>query len=108
MQVEFSALTDVGRHRKNNEDAVLIEADHGLVILADGMGGYNAGEVASALAVDVIARELKPGLTKSGEFVDVRSLRRAMEVCVSNANRALFEAAHTQEAFEAGSAYFFR
>ncbi|WP_028604861.1 Stp1/IreP family PP2C-type Ser/Thr phosphatase [Ottowia thiooxydans] len=98
MQFEFSALTDVGRHRKNNEDAVLIEADHGLVILADGMGGYNAGEVASALAVDVIARELKPGLTKSGEFVDVRSLRRAMEVCVSNANRAIFEAAQTQEA----------
>lgn len=52
MQLEHCALTDVGRLRANNEDVV-----HGVAVLADGMGGYNAGEVASALAVNLIAGE---------------------------------------------------
>lgn len=96
MPFECSALSDVGRHRSNNEDAVLVSAEQGFVVLADGMGGYNAGEVASAMAVDLIARELTPSLDKAG-LPDVRSLRRAMEVCVSNANRAIFEAARSEE-----------
>ncbi|MBH1966349.1 MAG: Stp1/IreP family PP2C-type Ser/Thr phosphatase [Comamonadaceae bacterium] len=97
MQFECSALSDVGRHRSNNEDAVLVAAGYGLVVLADGMGGYNAGEVASAMAVDLIARDLTPSLEKTGGAPDVRSLRRAMEVCVSNANRAIFDAARAEE-----------
>ncbi|MET4578328.1 Stp1/IreP family PP2C-type Ser/Thr phosphatase [Ottowia thiooxydans] len=97
MQFECSALSDVGRHRSNNEDAVLVAAEYGLVVLADGMGGYNAGEVASAMAVDLIASGLTPSLEKTGGVPDVRSLRRAMEVCVSNANRAIFDAARTEE-----------
>ena len=58
MNFEYSALSDVGRHRANNEDAVMVDPARGIVVLADGMGGYNAGEVASALAVDLIAGEL--------------------------------------------------
>ncbi|MBI4953955.1 MAG: serine/threonine-protein phosphatase [Myxococcales bacterium] len=42
--------TDVGRHRKHNEDHFLIREDHGLYLVADGMGGHQAGDVASALA----------------------------------------------------------
>src|SRR5260221_312877 len=41
-------LSDMGRVRKNNEDAVGEDRDIGLLILADGMGGYNAGEIASS------------------------------------------------------------
>ncbi|MFD1711430.1 Stp1/IreP family PP2C-type Ser/Thr phosphatase [Ottowia sp. GY511] len=99
MDYEYSSLSDVGRQRANNEDAVLIDAEHGIVVLADGMGGYNAGEVASALAVDLIVRELRQWLSVSGHRASARDVRRAMEICVDLANRQIFEAAHTHAAY---------
>jgi protein phosphatase len=48
-RVVVAGLTDVGRQRKHNEDCVLIRAEHGLFVVADGMGGHNAGDVASKL-----------------------------------------------------------
>ena len=48
------ALTDTGKVREHNEDMIGTEADIGLFVLADGMGGYNAGEVASGIAVKTI------------------------------------------------------
>jgi len=47
-------LTDVGRVREHNEDDIGADADIGLWVLADGMGGYNAGEVASGIAVKTV------------------------------------------------------
>ena len=46
----FGGLTDVGHKREHNEDHILVRVDLGLFILADGMGGHNAGDVASKLA----------------------------------------------------------
>lgn len=57
--IEVAALTDVGRRRSHNEDCVQYRPGSGLVVLADGMGGYNAGEVASAMAVRIIVDELE-------------------------------------------------
>ena len=99
MEFEYSALTDVGRLRANNEDAVMVDAAHGVAVLADGMGGYNAGEVASALAVDLIAGELGRWLSEAAGIATPRDVRRAMEICVDNANRAIFDAAHTHAAY---------
>ena len=98
MNFEYSALSDVGRHRANNEDAVMVDPARGIVVLADGMGGYNAGEVASALAVDLIAGELGRWLEEAATVASTRDVRRAMEICVDNANRSIFDAAHTHEA----------
>ncbi len=49
--MKASYRSDTGRVRLNNEDALLVDEDLGIFLLADGMGGHNAGEVASALAV---------------------------------------------------------
>lgn len=54
MPFEFAGLTDVGRKREHNEDSLLLSPDDGLVVVADGMGGHQAGEVASNLAVVTI------------------------------------------------------
>lgn len=54
-QCKFGALTDVGLARSNNEDAILCRPDLGLWLVADGMGGHEAGEVASDLAQVAIA-----------------------------------------------------
>lgn len=59
MQYQFACATDVGRVRPNNEDAVLVDAQLGLAVLADGMGGYNAGEVASRLCCEVVHATLR-------------------------------------------------
>ena len=62
MPIEIASCSDKGLVRDINEDTVAALADHGLVILADGMGGYNAGEVASQLAVDTVSSVLVPML----------------------------------------------
>ena len=99
MEFEYGAITDVGRVRANNEDAVTVDAAHGVAVLADGMGGYNAGEVASALAVDLICAEMGRWLAEAAPVASARDVRRAMEICVDNANRTIFDAANTHAAY---------
>jgi len=54
MRFECAARTHVGLKRKINEDSILVETDRGLWAVADGMGGHEAGEVASAMVVDAL------------------------------------------------------
>jgi len=53
-RLRFVGQTDTGKVREHNEDTIAFDADIGLLVLADGMGGYNAGEVASGIAVKTI------------------------------------------------------
>jgi len=52
-------VSDIGRRRKLNEDSVFLDNELGLYIVADGMGGHNAGEVASSLAVEVVSNFIR-------------------------------------------------
>jgi protein phosphatase len=56
MAIECAGLTDVGRKREHNEDSLLLSPRHGLVVIADGMGGHEAGEVASNIAITSLER----------------------------------------------------
>src|SRR2546430_17022415 len=60
MKIIPYALTDVGRKRDHNEDSYLVRDDVGLFAVADGMGGHQAGERASRMALDTLAGELRP------------------------------------------------
>lgn len=85
--------TDPGRARENNEDSVAFDAAAQLGVLADGMGGYNAGEVASGMATAFIKSEMARWLSEAGKQANTREIRRALEICVDNANRSVFNAA---------------
>jgi len=95
MNYEFCIRTDPGLARENNEDSVAVDDPVRLGILADGMGGYNAGEVASGMATTFIKSELGRWLAQAGRSANAREVRRAMEICVDNANRSIFNAANS-------------
>ena len=92
MTYEFFAQTDRGRVRANNEDAVTVDRDTQVAILADGMGGYNAGEVASGMAITFIRTEMNRWLVQAGPEPSSTDVRRALELCVENANHAILGA----------------
>lgn len=78
--MDIVAESDVGRVRRNNEDALGFDISRGIAVLADGMGGLDAGEVASRIAVDSIMEFLGEGLEQPGgdlESLIVRSVQTA-------------------------------
>ncbi len=95
MIYEICTETDPGLARDNNEDSVAFDAQTGLCILADGMGGYNAGEIASGMACAFIKSEMSRWLAQAGLHANSREIRRAMEICVQNANHSIFNAANS-------------
>ena len=92
MNYTFYTKTDPGRARANNEDALAVDDNTQLCVLADGMGGYNAGEIASGMATAFIKSELARWLAEAGRQAKIKEIRRAMEICVDNANRSIFNA----------------
>lgn len=95
MSFEYFHAVDAGRARSNNEDSVEIDPVNALAVLADGMGGYNAGEVASTMATSFIRTELGRWLHEAAGHATDTEVRRAMDICVDNANRAIFNAANS-------------
>lgn len=92
--------SDAGMVRTHNEDAVFVSAACGLAILADGMGGYNAGEVAAGMATSLLGAELEKAFSsverhrhEAGGRSDAHGL---LEASVARANTAIYEAAQSQ------------
>ena len=95
MIYEICIQTDTGLARDNNEDAVAFDPLTQLCILADGMGGYNAGEIASGMASAFIKSEMGRWLSQAGKNANAKAVCRALEICVENANRSIFNAANS-------------
>ncbi|MEO8295514.1 MAG: Stp1/IreP family PP2C-type Ser/Thr phosphatase [Gemmatimonadota bacterium] len=86
MRFICAARTDVGIVRSGNEDNYLMLADRGVFIVADGMGGHAAGEVASEMAVRIISKELGSLRGMSDENVGER-----IRLSIRAANEAIFD-----------------
>lgn len=92
---KFAGLTDTGRKRVNNEDAIAFEPSPGFAILADGMGGYNGGEVASGMAVALLKDSFGVSLAHTGVAATGRAIHRLLQASVDQANSAIYEAGQT-------------
>jgi len=93
--LQSASLTDPGRVRDHNEDCIEARPEIGLYVLADGMGGYNAGEVASGMATSLIADGLmeawRPAEVDRMRREDAKALsERLIQEQVARANNAIF------------------
>jgi PPM family protein phosphatase len=90
--IRFFAATDVGRVRDHNEDNFLVDKKLGLFIVADGMGGHAAGEVASAAAVRAVHEEVKREITLIEDFS--KGARGSARVTASDLASMMEQAVH--------------
>jgi protein phosphatase len=92
--LEFATATDPGMVRSHNEDSVETDPELGLAVLADGMGGYNAGEVASGIAVAMLKEEIRNALAAGGK--DVAPAEALIQENSAKANGAIYQTARSQ------------
>ncbi|MES2933786.1 MAG: Stp1/IreP family PP2C-type Ser/Thr phosphatase [Pseudomonadota bacterium] len=99
---EFVARTDTGMVRQHNEDSVAFSAEVGLAILADGMGGYNAGEVASTIATNLVLLCIEQQLRSMHREIDSPAdgrIHQTIVEAIQIANLSILEAAHKEPAY---------
>jgi protein phosphatase len=99
--LEMATASDPGMVRSHNEDSILADAALGLAVLADGMGGYNAGEVASGMATSLVASELNglvPDLARHAGDPDRGRARveLLLRERIERVNKAIFDASQTE------------
>src|SRR3954462_2588017 len=98
--LEIATCTDPGMVRSHNEDSIAADPANGLVVLADGMGGYNAGEVASGMATTLITTELQQLLEDQPAYAqDAGGKALAEKILhdqVAKANTSIYQAAQSQ------------
>lgn len=91
--VEITGFTDTGLTRNHNEDCIGYDISSGIAVLADGMGGHQAGEIASRMAVEQVLRQMKSRLVKqSGRPITSSQMMKLVSNTISNSNRIIYEA----------------
>jgi serine/threonine protein phosphatase PrpC len=98
--IRVARISHVGMLREHNEDAVASDMSIGLVLLADGMGGYKAGEVASEVAVLLIAAEMTEAMQNQSRLFktepDLLPESNMLINAVGKTNKAIYEIAQLQ------------
>ncbi|HZR70321.1 MAG TPA: Stp1/IreP family PP2C-type Ser/Thr phosphatase [Burkholderiales bacterium] len=99
--LEIATHSDPGMVRSHNEDSIAADAAKGLVVLADGMGGYNAGEVASGMATTVLVTELQHLLEeRSPHDIDAETglplAQRLLREQIAKTNASIYQASQSQ------------
>lgn len=94
MNYVYASVTDPGLVRPNNEDALVVDPAHRLALLADGMGGYNAGEVASSMAIEQMRAGILDFQLQQPD-ASVAQWTRCLQSCLEDTNRRIYEAAQT-------------
>jgi PPM family protein phosphatase len=94
--ISVVSISDVGLIRTCNEDVVASDLTNGLVILADGMGGHQCGEIASAIAVLIITTEVATLLANQQAVVQARTIPKLLKQAVKLANKTI---EHTAQAY---------
>lgn len=95
-QLDFFSAIDTGRARSNNEDTVKVDESLKLAVLADGMGGYNAGEVASDMAASCVRDELARRIAATTPAMPAAEIRQALHDAAQIANQTVFDAAQNR------------
>jgi serine/threonine protein phosphatase PrpC len=100
-KINIVERTDTGRVREHNEDAIGSDPDIGLMVLADGMGGYNAGEVASGIAVQIVTELATEGASREDrDDIDPHSglMRQSIVLrdAIYRANKIIYQTAQSQ------------
>ena len=100
-KIDFAEFTDTGRVREHNEDAIGSIGEIGLMVLADGMGGYNAGEVASGIAVQIVTDLAAEGATREKrDGIDPQSglMRQSIVLrdAIYRSNKIIYQTAQSQ------------
>jgi len=98
--IEIAAVTDAGSVRQFNEDSIATDPEIGVAILADGMGGHRAGEVASHMATQIIMSGLQTQVAGFRSDSGQHPPLRAVEQSIIRANRAIFDAAQRQSTYQ--------
>jgi len=93
--------TDTGRVREHNEDMIAFDGELGLVVLADGMGGYNAGEVASGIAVKTVFNLIRDSVGRENLNLadDASGMSRPSIIlrdAIQRANKIIYQTARSQ------------
>ncbi len=100
-KVKLVGETDIGKVREHNEDTIAFDPEIGLLVVADGMGGYNAGEVASGIAVKTIVNLVHESVEREDQRINdpATGMSRSSIIlrdAIHRANKIIYQTARTQ------------